>query len=95
MSRKEPGIDAAKNVVLERSEMIASMEPMLIAESSRHRAELNDLVVELAAAAAGFRRALPGGIHSAPAEMFSQGELVLAGVDLDSGLLFAMELCEQ
>ena len=69
MSRKEPGIDAAKNAVLERSEMIASMEPMLIAESSRHRAELNDLVVELAAAAAGFRRALPGGIHSALAAL--------------------------
>ncbi len=28
-------------------------------------------------------------------EMFSQGAPVLAGVDLDSGLLFALELCEQ
>ena len=28
-------------------------------------------------------------------EMFSQGEPVLAGVDLDSGLLFALELCER
>ena len=27
-------------------------------------------------------------------EMFSQGEAVLAGVDLDSGALFALEVCE-
>ena len=42
---------------------------MLIAEDSRHRAELTDLVVNLAAAAAGFRRALPEGVHSALADL--------------------------
>ena len=69
MSRNQPDMEAAKKAVPDRGEMIASMEPMLIAESSRHRAELNDLVVELAAAAAGFRRALPGGVHSSLAAL--------------------------
>jgi Fic family protein len=69
MSTQKPGIEAAKNAVPDRGERVASMEPMLISESSRHRADLGDLVVELAAAAAGFRRALPAGIHSALAAL--------------------------
>ncbi|MFT5489177.1 MAG: Fic family protein [Alphaproteobacteria bacterium] len=69
MSRNQLDIEAAKIAVPDRGERITSMEPMLISESSRHRAELGDLVVELAAAAAGFRRALPGGIHSALAAL--------------------------
>lgn len=69
MSRNKADIEAAKNAVPERVETVASMEPMLIAQTSRHRAELNDLVVELAAAAAGFRRAIPSGIHSALAAL--------------------------
>jgi hypothetical protein len=36
--------------------MVALMEPMLIAEGSRHRGDLIDLAVEVAAASAGFRR---------------------------------------
>jgi Fic family protein len=69
MSRTKPDIEAAKSAVPDRGEKVASMEPMLIGESSRHRSELGDLVVELAAAAAGFRRALPSGIHSALAAL--------------------------
>ena len=45
------------------------MEPMLIGEGSRHRIALSDLVVELAAAAAGFRRALPDGVQDALADL--------------------------
>ena len=47
--------------------------------------------------AAQFNRALDlSGVEAgALDEMFSQGEPVLAGVDLDSGLLFALELREQ
>jgi Fic family protein len=41
------------------------MEPMIIPEGSRHRAGLNDLAVDLAAQAAGFRRSLPAGVLSA------------------------------
>ncbi|MYE18882.1 MAG: Fic family protein, partial [Rhodospirillales bacterium] len=38
------------------------MGPLLIADGSRHRAELTDLVVELATLSAGFRRSLPDGV---------------------------------
>lgn len=38
------------------------MEPLLISEDSRHRGELTDLAIELAAKAAGFRRSLPPGL---------------------------------
>jgi len=41
------------------------MEPMLVSESSTHRTALTDLVVELAAKAAGFRRSLPAGVLAA------------------------------
>ncbi len=45
------------------------MEPMIIPEGSRHRAGLNDLAVDLAAQAAGFRRSLPAGVLSALARL--------------------------
>jgi hypothetical protein len=47
--------------------------------------------------AAQFNRTmdLSGVSAAALDEMFSQGEPVLAGVDLDSGLLFALQRCEQ
>ena len=38
------------------------MGPLLIAEESRHPAELTDLVVELVGQSAGFRRSLPDGV---------------------------------
>lgn len=41
------------------------MEPLLVAQGSRHRPELTDLAVELAARAAGFRRSLPDGVRTA------------------------------
>ncbi|MCU7919274.1 MAG: Fic family protein [Candidatus Thiodiazotropha sp. (ex Epidulcina cf. delphinae)] len=45
------------------------MEPMRISESSRHRASLSDLAVELAAHSAGFRRSLPEGVLRALADL--------------------------
>ena len=39
------------------------MEPLLVAADSRHRGELSDLAVDLAARAAGFRRSLPEGVR--------------------------------
>ena len=45
------------------------MEPLLLAEGSRHRAGLSDLAVELAAASAGFRRSLPSGVMKALADL--------------------------
>jgi hypothetical protein len=44
---------------VDRGESIAAMEPLLIAESSRRRASLNDLAFELTQKSAGFRRSLP------------------------------------
>lgn len=45
------------------------MEPLLIGEGSRHRGEITDLAVELAARSAGFRRSLPDGLLTALAEL--------------------------
>lgn len=50
-------------------EPVSLMEPVRIGEGSRHRPELSDLVVELAARSAGFRRSLPPGLSSALAEL--------------------------
>ena len=46
----------------DRSESTELMEPLLIGEGARKRAELADLAVELAACATGFQRSLPRGI---------------------------------
>ncbi len=43
----------------ERGETVSLMEPLLIGDGSRHRAELTDLALELAQKSAGFRRSLP------------------------------------
>ncbi|HGG58354.1 MAG TPA: Fic family protein [Gammaproteobacteria bacterium] len=45
------------------------MEPMRIPENSRHRPELADIAIELAARAAGFRRSLPDGVLTALADL--------------------------
>jgi Fic family protein len=43
----------------DRGEAVSLMEPLLIAEDSRHRAGLTDLTFELAQKAAGFKSSLP------------------------------------
>ena len=53
----------------DRGESISRMEPLLIAEGSRHRTGLTDLAVELAARSAGFRRSLPLGVHASLARL--------------------------
>jgi Fic family protein len=45
--------------VTDRREAVRMMEPLLIGQSSRHRAGLTDLALELAQKSAGFRRSLP------------------------------------
>ncbi len=55
--------------VEDRGESIGLMEPLLVGESSKHRAALNDLTVELASRAAGFRRSLPAGVLTALADL--------------------------
>ena len=54
---------------IDRGEPVGLMEPMVVSESAPHRRELNDLVVDLAASAAGFSKGLPKGVHSALADL--------------------------
>jgi Fic family protein len=62
-------IEADILAVIDRGEAVALMEPLLIAEGSRHRGELTDLTVEVAARSAGFRRSLPDGVRTALADL--------------------------
>ena len=63
----EPVIAAA--ISEDRGESISMMEPLLVPEGSRHRAELTDLAIDLAARSAGFRRSLPAGVVDALANL--------------------------
>jgi Fic family protein len=65
----EADIEADISAVMDRNETVALMEPLLIAEGSRHRGELTDLAIEVAARSAGFRRSLPDGVRSALADL--------------------------
>jgi len=58
-----------KNAIRDDGETVSMMEPLLISASSRHREQLADLAVALAARSAGFRRSLPEGVLSALAEL--------------------------
>ncbi|MBK1725108.1 Fic family protein [Thiocystis violacea] len=73
MSDFEADLKAAKHedadTLVDRSERLSSMDPMRIAETSRHRVGLADMAVELAAHAAGFRRSLPEGVLTALADL--------------------------
>src|SRR5277367_3801551 len=55
--------------VIDRGESPTLMEPLVIPHGSRHRAELTDLSLELAARSAGFRRSLPEGVRTALADL--------------------------
>lgn len=54
---------------LDRGESLSIFEPLLISENSRHRQQLTDLVVELAAKSAAFRRSLPAAIQTSLADL--------------------------
>lgn len=55
--------------VSDRSEVVTSMEPMLISEGSTRRTALVDLALKLGQRAAGFRRSLPDGVMTALADL--------------------------
>lgn len=54
---------------LDEGESPSMMEPLLISENSKHRRDLADLAVDLAAHSAGFRRSLPEGVLTALANL--------------------------
>ncbi len=66
---KRTGQKADIKAVQDRGESIGLMEPLLIGESSRHRAALNDLALELAQKSAGFRRSLPESLLTSLADL--------------------------
>jgi Fic family protein len=65
MLEKEPDI----KVAIARGENVSIFEPLLIGSGSRHRPELTDLALELAARSAGFRRSLPESLLGSLADL--------------------------
>jgi Fic family protein len=57
---------------MDRQESPALMEPMRLSEGSRQRAELSDLVIDLAQKSAGLRRSLPSGIMETLASLIRE-----------------------
>ena len=66
---KEAAINPANADLIDRGEPLSLMEPLRLSEGSRHRPELADLAVELAAQSSGFRRSLPEGVVEALADL--------------------------
>lgn len=69
MTEKKADIEEDIKAAFGSGEQPSLMEPLLIPESSKHRKELNDLAVDLAAHSAGFRRSLPEGVLTALADL--------------------------
>ncbi len=61
--------DEATINMVDREELTAMMEPLMIAEEAPQRVELTDLAIDLAARSAGFRRSLPAGVTTALADL--------------------------
>lgn len=55
--------------IIDRSESVDRMEPMVIAEGSRWRSEMSDLALDLAYKAAEFQSSLPEGVKAALADL--------------------------
>ena len=53
----------------DHGETVSQMEPMLVSESTKHRARLNELVFELVAAATAFKASLPEGMVEALSDL--------------------------
>jgi Fic family protein len=69
MARREEDIEADIKAAKDRGETVSLMEPLLIAEGSRHRSALTDLALELAQKSAGFRRSLPESLLASLADL--------------------------
>jgi Fic family protein len=53
----------------DRGELVSLMEPLLLAEGSRHRPGLTDLALDLAQKSSGFRRSLPESLLASLADL--------------------------
>ena len=69
MTKNEADTKADIETAEDRGETVSLMEPILIADGSRHRAELTDLALDLAQKSAGFRRSLPESLVTSLADL--------------------------
>src|SRR5687767_14236875 len=69
MGQYEADKESAKKADGDRGESTTAMEPLLLADGSRHRPGMADLALELTGASAGFRRSLPNGVRQALADL--------------------------
>ena len=69
MKHKKQDIEQNSPQPVDRDEPLSLIEPLCIPAGSRFRDSLNDLAVELAAKAAGFRQGLPSSVQSALADL--------------------------
>jgi len=69
MCSKKPDIEADMKAASDRQETVSMMEPLLIGENSKHRPELTDLALELAAKSTGLRRSLPESVLASLADL--------------------------
>ena len=69
MEKEEQDIKADTKAANDQGETSSLMEPLLIAEGSRHRSDLIDLTLDLAQRSAGFRRSLPESILASLADL--------------------------
>ncbi len=69
MSSKRSDIKSDILAVVDGSESLSMMEPLLVSEISLHRKKLTDLAVELVAKSSGFKRSLPPAIQASLATM--------------------------
>lgn len=69
MKNVKQDIEKHSPQLVDRDEPLSLMEPLCIPAGSRDRDSLNDLAVELAAKAAGFRQGLPSSVQSSLAAL--------------------------
>ncbi len=69
MRNDKPDIEADIKAAEDRGESIGLMEPMTIAEGSKHTGPLLDLAMELTAASAGLKRSLPAELATALSDL--------------------------
>ncbi len=65
----KPDITPDMKATKDGGENVSLMEPMLIGSGSKHRSELTDLAVELAARSSGFRHSLPAAVLASLADL--------------------------
>jgi len=69
MANNEADIKQDIKAAADRNEAVSLMEPLLIGDTSRHRAGLTDLALELAQRSASFRRSLPDSLLTSLASL--------------------------